>query len=677
MSDRVSGGGEGRNGPRTRPAGDGERALAFGVSAAALTYLGLADGGYDIVTRQGFFASVWAIVALGFAFGLLPRARLPRGARLAGAGAAALSGAIALSFSWTPSDERTLAELARLLGYAGVVTLAWSALGPRTWRAAAAGVLLAALVVCAVALGGRLAPSLAPLSAAERALGSDRLFAPLGYWNSLAAWAAAAAAMALAWSADARRVGLRAAALAAVPLCLLVNYLTYSRGGAVELALGVGVVIALSRNRERAAVHALAAAALTLPAVLTTRGFDDIARGEGTDGAAIVLLVLLASSAACWIVGRATSRLANRPPGTGGTGGAPAASRPLAAAAAAGVVALALAGLVAGAGGFGHGGDGAAVGGEGAVAADPAERLASSASNRSAYWAEALDAFADEPLRGIGAGTFEYRWATSTSEPELVADAHSLVFETLAELGLLGAVSLACAVAGLAIAAARGVGAARGSPAASAMAAAFAIYLLAAAIDWMWEATALSALGLGSAAIVAMAGRELRPRRRRPGGLGRSVGARATIAVVLAAVVVAAAQVPGAVSVERARDAEASLARGGLEAGLEQADDAVTAAPWAATPYAVRAEVELARGAVEAARVDAQAAASREPLEPSHRFLLAAVEVERGEPEAAAAQLERARSLSPLSIRLTGAEVEELVARIERLRARADSRRAP
>ena len=70
--------------------------------------------------------------------------------------------------------------------------------------------------------------------------------------------------------------------------------------------------------------------------------------------------------------------------------------------------------------------------GAGAAASRPSARTATSTG------ASALDAFAREPLTGIGAGGFRVEWLRERPLPEAVRDAHSLEVEVAAELGLPG-----------------------------------------------------------------------------------------------------------------------------------------------------------------------------------------------------------------------------------------------
>src|SRR5207248_2836250 len=104
----------------------------------------------------------WWVLGLGFALGLLPRARLGRSQLVALVVIGLLAVWTALSLIWTPSSERTLAEVARVTHYGGLLLLLWSLVDSRTWQQAAAGFALGAFVVCALAVASRLDPGAFP-----------------------------------------------------------------------------------------------------------------------------------------------------------------------------------------------------------------------------------------------------------------------------------------------------------------------------------------------------------------------------------------------------------------------------------------------------------------------------------------------------------------------------------
>jgi hypothetical protein len=293
---------------------------------------------------------------------------------------------------------------------------------------------------------------------------------------------------------------------------------------------------------------------------------------------------------------------------------------------------------------------------------DPASRLTTAAGNRSAYWSEALRAFGEEPLGGTGPGTYRYGWAQHGSDPERVVDAHSMPLEVLAERGLLGLLAFSVALTGLMVAGWRGFLKGAGEPAAAAMAASFVVYLISVCIDWMWEVTAVTVLGLGSVVVLAAAASGHRGRRERLGSSGRR--SPHWIALAATSIVAGAIQIPGVVATQHVRDAQVLVDAGDAEAARDAIADAVTAAPWTASPFDARADVELKLDELASARESAIAAVEREPEEPAHRILLARVALEQGDTAAAREQLEIAQELAPRALDHFGNEVEELQDRL-------------
>jgi hypothetical protein len=631
-----------RTGPRRSPRPAAPIATAERLAVGALAFglalwPALSGGGYDVVVRQELGLAVWWGLALALGFGLLPRARLAPEARVAAAGLAALAALIALGLIDAESPGAAEDELARVIGYGGILAAAWLGLGPRTWRAAAIGLGLAAVAVSLIAVVWRL--DLLGDLGADPALVARRLAYPLGYWNALAAWAAGAFAIALAWSAHVRHPWGRSLALAMLPVCGLALYLTFSRGGLGALAIGVAVAMAAAGNRLTTLVHAAAGLAATGVVVLVVRGADEIVRGTGDEGAWTVALALLVAAAACAGVGTAT-RMARldrrRAAGAGGVG---------AAAAVAAVVVILGAGVA-----IALGGDDTVAAGAEEAAADPAARLVDLDDGRGAIWESALAAFASDPVSGTGAGSFELWWAQDPDATAGLRDAHSLYVETLGELGLPGFVALAIFVVALGVGAVRArqtlvrsgdLGAAAGLMGAGA---AFALH---AGIDWLWEFPALFVLGVGGPAVLVAA----RADRLRPGGRLR----RRRLVLIAVAVLAGVTQVPGIVSDNRLRAALAASEAGFGERALELAADAQRAEPWAAGPRALQAELHLDAGDSAAARTSALAAIEREPTWWRHRLVLARIELAAGDREAARAAMADVARLRPA----VAAQVEE------------------
>jgi hypothetical protein len=599
------------------------RGIAFAGAAALPTWLALHGGGFDLADRQQTALVIWWAIAAGFAIGVLPRARLDRSLIVPGAALTGLVCWTLLSLTWTESDERTWTELSRLLGYAGFVVLAWASLNRYTFRAAAAGVSVAAFAISILAVASRLAPASFPIDEVAIAFDTDRLSYPFHYWNAVAAWGSISIAIGLCWSAHARHAATRALALAPVPVAGLAVYLTYSRGGVLSAALAVVAAVALSRNRWTAAVHVAAAGAGTGIAILVVRANPAIADATGGAGGEAVAATLLLAALGCAGLAALTSATGidrvRLDPGQARI------ALPVA------LVAVILVAGIAGHQLVSDAWDGF-VGDEVSTSTGTA-RLTTAGGDRNDLWGSALDAFSSDSFKGIGLGSFEYWWARDGRVASPVVDAHSLYFETMAELGAVGLLLLLALAGALIFAALLGRAAARRTTdlgASAAMTAGFVVFLFHAGLDWLWEYPALVALGLGGAAVAAAATSERRSREAHLAPVLR-------VTAVAAAFAIGFAQVPGLIATERTRDSERELAEGRVEEARASASEAIRAEPWAATPRAQRALAEESLGNLEAARDDLVDAREREPTNWRWAAQLARVEGALGESGAAAA----------------------------------------
>jgi O-antigen ligase len=581
---------------------------------------------------------LWALM-LGCALGILPRHRPPAGTVVGIVLLALLAGWTAASTGWTDSAERTYAEIARVLGIAGLVTLVGTAVGPKTAIRASVALTVTAAVVCGLALWARLAPGAlsSPLATADM---GRRLSSPFGYWNALGCWAAMTAALCMAWSVQAPRSWLRGVCVAGASLAALVGYLTYSRAAVAGLVIGVVTVVALSAHRWTAAVHGVLAGAASAILVISVRGHPQVADGTGTSGARTVALVLAATTCGCVAVVVATSRtrlddvrIARH------------AARALIGSAAVAVIIAA----IAWGPDLAHSGWRSLRSPGKFDSGDPAARLTDLGGPRYQIWDVAIDAFSADPLRGIGAGTFEYRWSADRPTTVFVRDAHSVVIESLAELGLLGGFLVIGALAALLAGALTARSAARSPPAVAATSggvAAFVVYCASASVDWMWESTAVTAASLCAVVIAASTESE---RRQRPHAPARTAGA-------LVAVTAFVVQLPLLAASSEVQKSQAAAARGDLSDAANHATTAIQAEPWAASPLVQRAVVSETAGELGAARLDAVAATRREPTNWRPWILLARIEAERGRLGPAQRAVERARLLNPRSPLFAAAE---------------------
>ena len=610
--------------------------IAFGLSAAAIAVLAFRGGTYDIVARQEAGLAVWWILALGFGLGLLPRSRPHALVLLPLAALLGLGAWTALSLTWTESDERTLAEVSRLVSYLGLLVLVVSALNRRTWRAAAAGLAAGALLIAAASTASRLAPDLFPTDPVKAFL-RHRLTYPFDYWNAVGAWGAMGITGALAWSVSASRAALRAAFLAAIPTAGLCMYLSYSRAAVIGVAVGSLCILALSRRRLLVVGHLVVAGAATAVVVLVVRGEPSLARGVDASGAGVVLLALVGCSAGCAGAALALSRARIEERSWVPT-------RLARIAAGVAVACVLLAGAVAGPGladrawtSFRN------AEAQPAAPADPSNRLATLKGNgRYSFWSAALDTYRANSTHGTGAGTFEFAWNRSRRGPDFIRDAHSIYVEPLAELGWPGALltlTFLLTVAVVTLQALRRSRRPATHGAGVAVVAVLAVFLVQAGVDWMWESTAVTVLALGGAAILwtRLSDPETRLLPSVPGRVA------ATVTCVLMCLVL----VPGVVSSSLVRKSQESVRAGDLRSAAAQAEDAVASAPWAATPRLQRGLVSEAAGNLGAARSDIRQATEREPENWRFPLALARVEAELGRPAAAVRQFRRARRLRP------------------------------
>jgi hypothetical protein len=615
--------------------------IAFLGALATVLLYALRGGAYDQVVFEEYGLVIWVAAAAALAFGLLPRVRPSRPMLVLLAALLLYAAWTALSLSWSESAQRTTTELARTLDYLGLLTLLSLTVGRDEWRSALAGLTAGAMIVCALGLASRLDPGAFPGGATSAAAHFYRLSYPFGYWNAVGAWGAMSIALALGWAAHARRRWLRALALACVPIAFLTVYLSYSRAGLAGTALAALAALVLARGRLTALLCGAFAAAGGAVAVLGAHGAAAIANATGTAGAGGVLAALLGGCALAAAGAPATALVRSDRWSL---------PRPLARAAAVlAALALIVAAAVAGPTLARRAWHSFKSSGVVYVSNAPTQRLLTLGGSRYLLWKTALHSFQAHPLGGTGAGTFEFAWDRNTSDPEFVRDAHSLWFANLAELGIVGLLLMlavvSAAIALLVVVRRRARRRASVGPAAAALALVL-VYVLAASVDWMWESTAVTVLAL--AAVGFAGGRLTGPVRsariRRP----------ARAAAALAAVAFAALQVPGLLSTAEIRASQRAERAGHPSLALAWANDAVSAEPWAASPYDQRGLVLEAAGRYAGAAANFRHAIANEPDNFVHWVLLARVQAERGRVRAAVSDYDQAHRLRPLSTVLAG-----------------------
>ena len=617
--------------------------IAAAVALAAFG-AGLNQGGYALGFVAGAAIAIWWVVLFGLLLRLLPRQAPPVAAVAAGGSLALLAAWTAASLGWASDDGAAFVEIVRVLSYLGLfalVVLASGREGPRPWLT---GLTLGLTGIVVLGLASRFEPSFG-----NGDLTGARLSYPLGYWNAYGACAATSLLL-LAWhAANAERPLSRSLATAILPLPALAIFLSGSRGGVAAALIGAGLLLALGPRRltlsSSLALAALAAAPLIVFANSREALLDGLTgSGAASEGHQLLLLALALCAAAAAARHRLDGTLMAarlRPP-----------VRNLAIAAGA-LVLLAV-----------------------VVSQDPLDRLDrfkeppapaeaggggsnftnDNGSGRYQFWDAALEALGEEPLRGVGAGQYEAWWNQNGSIHWVLRDAHSLLFETAAELGLVG---LALLAAFLTIVAAAGWRRRLGEQGAAGAAclALLGAGVFSASIDWMWELPAVFAPVVLAAALLSgpataagaapgsIAGAREVPQRRR---LALGV---ATALIAWLALLCAADLLVTRVKLEESRSAAAA---GDFGASAEAANDAIALQPWAAEPRVQLGLVQEGSGDVAAAASTLRGATERAPEDWRIWFLLGRVEARANHPAASRAALERAERLNPRSPDLNG-----------------------
>lgn len=605
--------------------------LAF--SCFVVAFVALHQGSYSLVDRQLLAVFVWVAVGVAAMVGLLPAVRPPRVLLFPLLVLLALAALTLISLAWTESAERTYAEFARIVGYLGVLVLVWIGVGRSTWRLVAAGLLGAGILVSVLVVLSRFWPVVFPSDTVALNLKTTRINYPFGYWNAVGCWCAMTATLSLSYAVHARAALVRGLALAAVPVCAVGLYLALSRAGFGGAIVGAVAVVLLARYRWLAFAEATLAALGGVVAILVLRNQRPLVEATGTDGAwtvAIVLMIIgaLLGAFAAWAGGERLAERTRMPRESGrrlGIAGGVVA-----------VVALALAIAM-----FGGRAYDEFTQTEFARSAHNSDaRLSQLNGNRHNLWNAAWDAFSEQPLTGIGPGTFEFWWSRNGTNGEFVRDAHSIYLEALAELGVFGLLVLLTFFAGLIWSAwrARAQISGRAQGIHGGLLAVFICFAVQAGADWMWESTAIALFGLLAAAIAGAAASE-----RRTTGMSATVSIGLALVAVLAAITLFA----GMANQRQIEKSQAAFRAGNIEASLKHADDAIDAERWSATAYGQRALALEKLGNHEAALVAIKEAAAKEPYNWRWPLIESRIYVELGEPEAATAAYRRARGLRP------------------------------
>jgi O-Antigen ligase len=618
--------------------------------AGVLFWIAYDGGSYSLESRATLAIALWWTIIIAVVLGLWPLARPPQASRLAGGFLIVFGLWTGISIAWAASAELAFEEFDRTMLFVAVFLVAVLAGSRRNAGQWANGIAAGIAAVGVLALASRLFLDVLPQGQVPDFLPSaaTRLSWPVEYWNGLGILVGLSLPLLLRIAVGERAL-FGALALGVWPALAATMYLTSSRGGFAAAAVGLVVFCVVTPNRWPAALAlllALAGSAIAIEALLDRKGLVNTpydspnAVGQGR-GAALLIVLSCIAVGLTWAL---ASRLRGRvriPLGV---------SR---AAAALAIVAL-LAGI---------------------VAAHPVRRfddfkqpaaalsgndfatshlLSGNGSGRWQFWAAALDEWETRPVIGRGAGSYESWWAQHGSFSYFLRDAHSLYLETLAELGIVGFLLLAGALLTGVVTGTRRLRASDGDERLliAALLASYVAYLLAAGIDWVWELTVVSAIGVALLGLLTgpATAAASRPKLMPEGGKSST---RRRFAVGVAALVcgwllICAQAIPFLADLKISAS-QAAIRRGDMEDAYGQAIGARQLQPWAASPYLQIALVQEQGGNFPAAIDAIEAAIERDSLDWRLWLVRARVETKSGNIAAARRSLARATELNPRS----------------------------
>ena len=214
-------------------------------------------------------------------------------------------------------------------------------------------------------------------------------------------------------------------------------------------------------------------------------------------------------------------------------------------------------------------------------------RLLSGGGDRYDYWRVAVLEFRSAPLRGVGAGNYQPGYYLHRHTSEEIRQPHSLELQTLAELGLVGAVMLAAFLLAVATGFVRTARAGRRSRTARAVAVAgggtFVAWLTQTSADWLHLLPGLTAIALAAAAALLA-----RPARRKA-PVSRPVRAVTIVLTTAVACAGALAIGPQVLALHAQSSAQQALGDRHPRAAIAQASRALDYDPSSVTALELRA----------------------------------------------------------------------------------------
>jgi O-Antigen ligase len=482
---------------------------------------------------EGFYPfSVWGPIAVVSAALLVAAAvasplEFDRRGWLAVAGLASMFVWAAVSAAWAESLQDVWTEANRTGFYLVVLLTAIAVLRSFAHARAVVHVLAAAIGLVGLYVAARCL-----LGTGASLFVGFRLSDPLGYFNGEGAYFAMGFWALLAVAQAPGRAAVRGSALGLAVLLAGLAVLTQSRGAMLATAIAAVVVLVLFRGRlERAWLLVFAGCALAAAAPWL---FDVYAERTSRPAGALpseatVRAAVAALSVAAIAAGGLWFGLLRTGP-----------KRWTARARSASVAVLAgLAVATAGAGLYAVGDPVAEVREryDEFISLDPstdgAQRFTSVGGYRYDYWRIAADAFADSPVRGLGAGNYPNVYLRERQNPDYVRQPHSLLLQLLAELGIVGAIAFALfagAVLSAAVSRARRGGGVGEEAVVMACTGIFTVWLVQTNVDWLYNIAGVTGIALLAAGAL-LAGRERTPLH--PAGPAGNIPSAVTMSLVI------------------------------------------------------------------------------------------------------------------------------------------------
>jgi O-antigen ligase len=607
------------------------RFLILAIGLGVLLLYSFSAGGYFVVRRgYGELIILWLLV-VGLLFELQARGRFPRAGQIELGLFAGYVAWIFLSIFWSIKPAASLDEFVRGMLYVAGFGLFWLFLERREWLGWLGHLFI--IIVAIVCFDGLLGKTFPDVLSHPDPFQSNRLNYPITYWNTMAVMMIMGFVIGLRVLADrVTSLVVRCLYAPALFIFLVVLWFTFSRGGLLFLVVGIAIYLYLSRSRLRTLLQAgllflwtgliVAASYAFFPNMIASVPDATLKVSEGHQ-LALLLISMMAIAAVSQYVIKQLEGGIHIPERT---------SRVIGYVIAGTAVALTISAFLGFSFSGGRGGPISYVrqtfsdfnAEEKAASVErPEERLFSLQSERFQEYSVSLTRFQENPLLGTGAGTWSIAWIKHRPWDIQVKDGHSLLFETMAELGIPGTLLLLGFVASFfyfSIRDLRFLGKGRERELYGAFFAASTVFVLHAMIDWDWEMPVIALaffmfagglLRYGQLAREGAADVAVEPVEGAATGMRRFVrwnwllGAGCILGIVVTLVpLVAATRVQAANTFYQQKD---------YAAADKTVSSALSLTPWDAEALMIKAAAKQAQGRVDEAEELLLDASRREP----------------------------------------------------------------